>query len=134
MNQDTRNALKKAAGFIKSGNTKSARAILINILREEPENAQAWYMLSFSVPVKDKQIYALQQVLTLDPNHQKAISRLKKLSGTAKPLEQGTQKLETTEKETKETSQTSAPAESPFTDEDLLTQRLFGTTSSPPAK
>jgi hypothetical protein len=97
MNQDAIEGLKNAAALLKTGNSKAARQIIIQILREDANNTQAWYMLSFAVPRQDKQIQALQQLLQIDPNHEKAQKRLQKLGGDQIP--QGA---------------------------DLLSQRLFG--------
>lgn len=130
MNPEHLTSLKQAADLIKAGRTKPARALIIEVLREDPDNAQAWYMLSFSVPRTDRQIYALEQTIRLAPDHQKAIDRLKKLGGNLPDQieEQGTMPTE---------SQTGAtPAAQPFQsekyppEEDLLSQRLFGETTT----
>ncbi|MEJ2485027.1 MAG: hypothetical protein P8Y68_04760 [Anaerolineales bacterium] len=122
MNPENLNSLKQAAELIKTGKTKPARGLIINVLREDPENAQAWYMLSFTVPKIDKQIYALQQVIRLVPDHQKAIDRLSKLSdATAQNATTGK-----TEKSIEISNTLSSKETIETPGEDLLSQRLFG--------
>jgi hypothetical protein len=128
MNRDTANALRKAAEHLKSGDTKAARSIVLQILRDEPENIQAWYILSFSVPRKDKQIQALQQLLQLDPNNEKAINRLQKLGGSLEGITPSISS-DSPEEAVVEEEQIPEPptsVEQPPPTEDLLTQRLLG--------
>lgn len=130
MNQDNIKALKTAADLLKSGNTKDARPLIIQVLRDDPENLQAWYMLSFAVPRQDKQIDALLHLLKLDPTNEKAKSRLQKLGG-ALPEESEESDETTTPSEVTPhpVSQAKESDDEPVTSEateDLLTQRLFG--------
>ncbi len=81
MTEDPRESLKKAGDLIREGRTKSARAILLEILREDPENAQAWFMLSYTIPDLEKQINAVQQAMRLKPDSEKARQRLLELGG-----------------------------------------------------
>lgn len=71
--------LQKALGYLRDGNIKDARPILVQILKTNPEIDQAWYMLSFVVSDRKKRIYALQQVLSLSPDNDKAKTRLAKI-------------------------------------------------------
>lgn len=125
MESETYNALKQAADLIRAGDKKAARAILIYILRDEPDNAQAWFMLSYAVPNKDKQIYALQQTLRLVPDYEKALRRLKKLGGeppSPTPSESPKAKEKRTPREPIPQVELGAESEE---EEDLLSQRLF---------
>jgi len=81
MDKKITNSLRQALDLIKSGKVKSARPILVEILKTNPDIEQAWYMLSFAVPNKERQIYALNQVLRINPGHEKARDRLAKLTG-----------------------------------------------------
>ena len=83
--QEAKSLLEQAAVQLKEGNTKSARSLILQVLREDEENAQAWFMLSFSVPVADKQIYALQQALRYKPGSKKIFDRLQSLGGETDP-------------------------------------------------
>jgi hypothetical protein len=85
MDKESAKSLRQALDHLKSGNVKSARKLLVDFLKTNPESEQAWYMLSFAVPDKDKQIYALNQVLRINPSHEKAQSRLSKV--TSEPIE-----------------------------------------------
>lgn len=128
MNPEHLTSLKQAAELVKAGKTKSARGLIIEVLREDPNNAQAWYMLSFAVPRVDRQIYALQQTIQLVPDHQKAIDRLKKLGGNlpdpSNQLESIENNLEVGRAPTSQVSQ----SDKNTTEEDLLSRRLFGET------
>jgi len=128
MNQDSLNALRIAADLIKTGDTKAARPLIIQVLRDEPNNTQAWYMLSFAVPRQDKQIHALQQLLQIDPNHEKALNRLKKLGGEVpSPLANNDKNLDHAGQEgTHPGPKPQKPTTSTQNGEDLLSQRLFG--------
>jgi hypothetical protein len=126
MNPEHLTSLKQAADLIKLGKTKPARGLIIDVLRADPDNVQAWYMLSFAVPKVDRQIYALQQTIRLEPDHQKAISRLEKLGGEipdpSKNKETAEPFLSPIDPPTPEPTQRVADP----TEEDLLSQRLFG--------
>ncbi|MCB2178754.1 hypothetical protein KQH61_05010 [bacterium] len=123
MESETINSLKQAASHIRAGDIKSARTILVALLREEPDNAQAWFMLSYAVPKLEKQIYSVQQTLRLEPDNEKAQRRLAKLTGQTPPPAAAPQP-----------EQTPAPKEAPADDSgaDLLSQRLFGEEAEKP--
>jgi hypothetical protein len=121
------NILDQAAKRLRAGDQRAARAILVQLLREDPENAQAWYMLSFTVPVVEKQIYALQQAVRFRPDSQKALARLRHLGG--EPL---------TSQQIPETTQSPQPGIPPvqkpeiYDGEELLNRRLFGAPDTEP--
>ena len=126
MNPDHLTSLKQAAELIKEGKTKPARGFIIEVLRADPDNVQAWYMLSFAVPKVDRQIYALQQTIRLDPDHQKAISRLGKLGGEF-PGTTEDQEIDKPFSKTKDDQPAKLTQEKDAASEDdLLSQRLFG--------
>ncbi|MBW8010602.1 MAG: hypothetical protein FVQ83_05075 [Chloroflexi bacterium] len=81
--ESTTQDLRKALDLLKAGNSKAARPILVRLLKTHPELEQGWYMLSFTVQDSRKQIYALEQVLNLNPENEKARERLAKISGDA---------------------------------------------------
>lgn len=128
MESETIQALKQAATFIRQGDTKSARTILIEILRTNPDNAQAWFMLSYAVPREDKQIYAIQQTLRLEPHNEKAQRRLAKLTGAPLPKPAAAKP-----EPPKATPKPAAPP-AEESGEDLLSQRLFGEPAETPKK
>lgn len=79
MEENITDELRTALNYLRAGRIKDARPIILQILKTNPEIDQAWYMLSFVVSDRDKQIYALQQVITLNPDHEKAKARLAKV-------------------------------------------------------
>jgi micrococcal nuclease len=84
---DSSEHIEKAIAEAKSGNKAGAKKILAQVVRQEPGNAQAWYVLSRLVEEKEQIIYCLNQVLKIAPDSSQAKARLKKLqaSPAAKP-------------------------------------------------
>lgn len=72
--------LQQAIQLARSGDKQKAQYLLAQTLQEEPENAQAWYLLSLLVDSESKQTAYLQRVLALDPTHEKAQARLAELT------------------------------------------------------
>jgi hypothetical protein len=119
MDQETSKSLRQALNFLKSGNSKAARSLLVEILKKYPDSEQAWYMLSFAVPNRERQIYALNQVLRIDPWHEKALNRMEKFTGESHRVEEPP-----FERSGDITPATETTVE-PESQEDLLAQRLF---------
>lgn len=134
MEKDHIELLKEAAALIRQGNTKSARQIIISVLREDQDNFQAWYMLSFAVPVEEKQIEAVQRALLVSPDNPKALERLKKLGGEPLPPDTKIPREAPPEKKvspfTQEKAAPPPPPEVP--DDELLASRLFSSTEEAP--
>jgi hypothetical protein len=125
MDQEIVNRLKKAAGLIKEGKQKNARSILVELLRDHPEVDQAWYMLSFTVPVLERQIYALEQALKANPNNDKALTRLLKLQEAGESPEPKAARPTPSKPEKPSPAAPKAPAVVDPS-KDLLSQRLLG--------
>ncbi|MFC2029358.1 ABC transporter permease subunit [Chloroflexota bacterium] len=81
MDQATEKALRAALALLQEGEPQEAAAILARVLARSPGNEQAWYLLSFALTDPDRQIYALQRVLRINPDNEKAEARLAVLSG-----------------------------------------------------
>ncbi len=78
--------LKKALEYVRSHDAARARPLLVKILRAEPGNATAWYLLSHVLDDPQRQQYALLQALQADPDFERARTRLKELrSATMRP-------------------------------------------------
>jgi hypothetical protein len=77
--------LRKALAQIRSGKGDKARPALVELLRREPENQQAWFLLSFVLDDPQKQQYALLQALKIAPDFGRARERLQKLRGEETP-------------------------------------------------
>ncbi len=77
--------LKKIAELIRAGKGEKARAQLVELLRTQPDNAQAWYLLSFVLDDPQRKQYALRQALKFQPDFARASDRLRSLRGEAPP-------------------------------------------------
>lgn len=85
MRATSANPLKKAADLIRAGKPEKARPILSAFLRSNPNNAQAWYLLSYALDDPQRRQYALRQALRLDPQFERAQKRLRTLRGEPEP-------------------------------------------------
>ena len=57
----------------------AARPILLEILKKDENIEQAWFLLSYTLPPGEKQEYALNQALKINPEFDRARDRLEKL-------------------------------------------------------
>jgi hypothetical protein len=71
--------VQQAIVATRAGQKRAAQRLLTEVLKEDPENAQAWFLLSHLVDAKEKQVAYLGKTLALDPQHQKAKQRLARL-------------------------------------------------------
>jgi hypothetical protein len=81
----TSDQLQQAFRLIRDGNKTQAAAILVPIVRAEPNNADAWWLLANAVSGTDQQRRALEQVLRLRPNDDKARRMLDQIGGGGFP-------------------------------------------------
>lgn len=72
--------LQIAIDMIRSGDTSSAYKILRACLKENPKEAPAWYLLTFTIENVERKIYCLERTLQLAPNHAQANKHLQQLS------------------------------------------------------
>jgi hypothetical protein len=77
--------LQQAYQLIRSGEKTEAVKLLLPIVRAEPDNADAWWLLANAVDKSDQAKRALQQVLKVRPNDQRARRFLEQLGGTPPP-------------------------------------------------
>jgi hypothetical protein len=75
--------LQQAYRLIKDGNKTQATSILVPIVRAEPNNADAWWLLANAVSNTEQQRRSLEQVLRLRPNDEKARRMLDRIGGGA---------------------------------------------------
>lgn len=68
--------IKQAVTQAKTGNKAGAKQILSQVVKKEPGNTRAWYLLSQVVESKEQAIYCLKKVLEVDPANEQAIKRL----------------------------------------------------------
>ena len=79
MEQNLANSVKQALKLIQSGKPDAARPILLEVLKQDEKIEQAWYLLSFTLPRGEKQEYALNQALRINPDFDRARERLDKM-------------------------------------------------------
>ncbi|MBK8987718.1 MAG: hypothetical protein IPM39_16865 [Chloroflexi bacterium] len=77
--------LQQAIQAARIGENKKAQYLLTQTLQENPEETQAWYLLSLLVPSEEKQIAYLNKVLALEPGHEKAQEKLAALTTAVSP-------------------------------------------------
>lgn len=73
---DTVATLQKIVQTIRAGHKLEARKLLADVLKKDPRQAQAWYVLSYLVDKREQQIDCLQRTLKYAPNHKEAQARL----------------------------------------------------------
>jgi hypothetical protein len=76
---------QQAIDMTRSGDKTGAQKKVTAILKEDPDNAHAWYLLSLLVDSDQKRAVYLSKVVDLDPNHEKALEQLALLEATAPP-------------------------------------------------
>jgi hypothetical protein len=78
--------LQQAYQLIRSGEKTQAVKLLLPIVRADPDNADAWWLLANAVDKSDQAKRALQQVLKIRPNDQRARRFLEQLGGSPPPI------------------------------------------------
>jgi hypothetical protein len=75
--------LQEAVTAARAGETETAQRLLASILEENPDEVQAWFLLSHLVDSETKQMAYLKKTVALDPAHAKARQRLGQLQAGA---------------------------------------------------
>lgn len=83
MSQQHQAQLQEAYQLIKSGNKQDATRLLLAVLKENRDSADAWWLLANATSDTDKQRQALNQVLRLKPDHNAAQRLLEKVNTSA---------------------------------------------------
>jgi hypothetical protein len=81
----TSQQLQQAFQLIKQGQRQEAAQILVPIVRAEPNNADAWWLLANAVTNTEQQRRALEKVLSLRPGDDRAQKKLAQLTGAPPP-------------------------------------------------
>ncbi len=68
--------LQEAIDAARTGETRTAQQLLTDVLKDDPEQIQAWFLLSHLVDSPQKQQAYLGKVLALEPTHEQARQRL----------------------------------------------------------
>jgi hypothetical protein len=87
MDDRTTSILYKAHELIKAGRPyeDEALALLAPLVRENPESAEAWYLLGRALPDPEQKLYAFRRVLRIDPSNRAAQKQIAALTGTGVP-------------------------------------------------
>jgi hypothetical protein len=127
MNKEIIKSLKEALAHLRAEENEKARSLLVKILKQEPENDQAWFLLSFSVAEEDRQLHAVEKAILFNPNSKPARTRLALLKGEPKPVFEDVE--DEAEIEYSDKKGEVAEKEHIYVDtaeeNDLLSQRLF---------
>lgn len=67
---------QQISSLIQASNKNQARQLLSEVLRERPDDADAWYWAAYITDDQAKRIQALEKALALDPTHEKALKAL----------------------------------------------------------
>jgi hypothetical protein len=89
MNLDL-HAFDEARSALQAGDRARARSILIGLLKDNPRNEQAWFLLSKTLSKTEDVLYCLERVLQIDPHHEdarQAISSLSAVRPTSLPIQ-----------------------------------------------
>lgn len=79
MDETTKRALQTAYQLIKDGRKEPAFSLLVSVIKANPDNPEAWYLMGFAVDDPQKRLYAFRQALRINPAHegaQKQVARL----------------------------------------------------------
>ena len=77
--------LEHAISYIRAGEIEKARPFLINWLRQNPDDENAWLWLAKCVTDSEQKRYCLEKVLKINPQNQYAIRELKHLTRPVSP-------------------------------------------------
>jgi hypothetical protein len=72
--------IKSAINLAKSGDKQSGKQLLIEVLKSDPQNEQAWLWLSACVDTLAEKKYCLEKVLAINPNNQDVLKALQSIS------------------------------------------------------
>lgn len=81
---NTNNQLQQALTAIRVGQTAEARTLLVQVVKTNRQNTQAWFLLSYVVETTTQRIECLQRALAIQPDYQPAQNRLSKLKNNTK--------------------------------------------------
>ena len=84
--QPPSDTLEQVEELLRSGYKADARSLLTGFLKENPDSAKGWWLMSFAVSDPDQQFECLERVLAIHPNHRKALARMASLVGQSQPL------------------------------------------------
>lgn len=77
--------LQEAVSVIKSGDKVTGQRLLVQVIKADPQNEKAWYLLAHIQDDPQRKKQCLQKVLQINPDNEKAEIRLRRLQ--AQPAE-----------------------------------------------
>ena len=89
MAQPVSDPLSRAAELLRSGYKEEARGLLVGFLKQNPNSAKGWWLMSFAVDDLEQQVSCVKRVLLLQPGHGKAQDRLDALTGEVSQAKSG---------------------------------------------
>lgn len=79
---DTTTVIRQAIEAIKQGNKSNARTLLENVIKNEPNNEEAWFLLAHVAQTPEQARTYLERVININPNNERAKQQLDKLYAT----------------------------------------------------
>jgi tetratricopeptide (TPR) repeat protein len=79
MDQMTATALREAFELFRAGKQSEAQAIIVQLIKANPNLAEAWYLLGLTLADPQRKLSAFQQVLRIDPANQAAQKQIAQL-------------------------------------------------------
>ena len=76
--------LQEAKDLLHAKQPEQATQVLITYLKTNPDSEEAWFLLSYAIPDRDKKIKSLERALQINPDHNRAQERLQKLQSPSK--------------------------------------------------
>jgi ferric-dicitrate binding protein FerR (iron transport regulator) len=77
--------LEQAVAHIRAGEIEKARPLLIEVLKQNPRDENAWLWMSRCVTETEQKRYCFEKVLKLNPQNQHAIRSLSYLNRPVSP-------------------------------------------------
>lgn len=77
--------LEQAVAHIRMGEIDKARSLLIDVLKQNPRDEDAWLWMSRCVTETEQKRYCFEKVLKLNPQNQQAIRSLSRLDKPVSP-------------------------------------------------
>ena len=85
--------LRKAWRLYKDGLRRDAIRLIQDVLRSNPNSEDGWWVLSWAVEDKEKKVYCLRRVLSINPANQRARDRLALLEENQRKISSGNSPL-----------------------------------------
>lgn len=79
--------IQQGANALKSGDLETARRLLAQAVKQQPDNERAWGWMYNACNTGQERIHCLKQILRINPHNEKANQALNELIGFTAPLE-----------------------------------------------